>query len=34
MTATNNIITDFTQKEKENVLTFDQIKEMKSWLDL
>ena len=30
MTATNNIITDFTQKEKENVLTFDQIKEMKS----
>lgn len=29
MTATNNIITDFTQKEKENVLTFDQIKEMK-----
>ena len=30
MTATNNIITDFTQKEKENVLTFDQIKEMKN----
>ena len=30
MTATNNIITDFTQKEKENVLTFDQIEEMKS----
>lgn len=29
MTATNNIITDFTKNEKENVLTFDQIKEMK-----
>ncbi|WP_442805151.1 polysaccharide deacetylase family protein [Streptococcus sp. XMC] len=30
MTATNNIITSFSEKEKPSVLTFDQIKEMKA----